>query len=162
MRQQTGIKAHEGLAAAFWLLVGGFVAIHAYRLGLGHLYAPGPGFIFFLAAGLLIVLSGFHLVQTFRTKAIRDENKDEAPSVWSGIRWKKIILVLIGVSVYVYVFDLTGFAFSTFLLMVFLFKAVEPTRWWIAICSSIVTTLAAYAIFKLWLGVPFPTGILGL
>ncbi len=142
----------------FWLLMGTFVAVHACQLGLGRLYAPGPGFIFFLAACLLILLSAFHLAHPFQTK----KEGDETASVWSGVRWKKIFLVLIAVSIYVAVFNTTGFILSTFLLMLILFKAVEPTRWWIALSSSIVTTVAAYVLFKLWLGVPFPAGILGV
>jgi Tripartite tricarboxylate transporter TctB family len=156
------MMAHERAAAIFWLLVGGAVAIHAYRLGLGHLYEPGPGFIFFLAAGLLIVLSGFNIAQSFSKRAGSDDSEKKDLSVWSGIRWKKIVMVLAAISVYIYLFNLTGFGFSTFLLMLFLFKAVEPTRWWVAVCSSIATTVAAYALFKVWLGVPFPTGIFGL
>jgi hypothetical protein len=156
------MKVHERAAAIFWLLAGGFVAVHAYQLGLGHLYQPGPGFIFFLAACLLIVLSGFNVMQSFARKAGSRNEEKRAPSVWSGVRWKKIVLVLAGISLYVYLFNLTGFALSTFLLMVFLFKAIEPTRWWVAVFSGALTTLAAYAIFKVWLGVPFTTGVFGL
>jgi putative tricarboxylic transport membrane protein len=156
------MKTQSRCTSIFWTLIGIYVAIHAYWLGLGHLHSPGPGFIFFLAAVLLIVLSVADLLITFTgtgNAAIGGE-KRETP-VWSGVHWQKILLVLIAVSAYVYLLNRAGFLLSTFLLMLFLFKAVEPTRWWIAILSSIVTTTLSYAIFNRWLGVPFPGGILG-
>jgi hypothetical protein len=154
------MKTQSRLASIFWILIGVYVAIHGYWLGLGHLHSPGPGFIFFLAAVLLIVLSATELLITFIENAAMGEEKREAP-VWSGVHWQKILLVLIAVSAYVYFLNRAGFLVSTFLLMLFLFKAIEPTRWWIAIFSSIVTTTLSYAIFNRWLGVPFPGGVLG-
>ena len=153
------MKTQSRFASIFWILIGIYVAIHGYWLGLGHLHSPGPGFIFFLAAGLLIVLSATELLTTFGNAA-RGEEKGQAP-VWLGVQWQKILLVLVAVSAYVYLLNRAGFLLSTFLLMLFLFKAVQPTRWWIAIFSSIVTTTLSYAIFKMWLGVPFPGGLLG-
>lgn len=154
------MKTQSRFASIFWILIGIYVAIHGYWLGLGHLHSPGSGFIFFLAAVLLIVLSATELLITFTGNAAMGEEKREMP-VWSGVRWQKILLVLIAVSAYVYFLNRAGFLLSTFLLMLFLFKVVEPTRWWIAILSSIVTTTLSYAIFNRWLGVPFPGGVLG-
>ncbi len=154
------MKAQSRFASIFWALIGIYVAIHGYWLGLGHLHSPGPGFIFFLAAVLLIVLSASELLISFIGTAAMGEEKREAP-VWSGVRWQKILLVLVAVSAYVSLLNRAGFLLSTFLLMLFLFKVVEPTRWWVAIFSSIVTTTLSYAIFKMWLGVPFPGGPLG-
>lgn len=153
------MKTQVRFESIFWILIGGYVAIHGYWLGLGHLHSPGPGFIFFLAAAVLIVLSAVDLLTPFIGKALIAE--EEKTPAWSGVRWQKILLVLIAVSAYVYFLNRAGFLLSTFFLMLFLFKAIEPTRWWIAILSSIVTTTLSYAIFSRWLGVPFPGGILG-
>ncbi len=154
------MKTQSRFGSIFWIAIGIYVAIHGYWLGLGHLHSPGPGFIFFLAAAVLIVLSVVDLVGTFIRKASTSPEEKETP-VWSGVHWRKILLVLIAVSAYVYLLSRAGFLLSTFLLMLFLFKAVEPTRWWVAILSSIVTTTLSYAIFNRWLGVPFPGGVLG-
>ncbi len=156
------MKRNETVSALFWLLVGVVVATHAWRLGLGHLYEPGPGFIFFLSAGLLIVLSTVHLVTSFSSadKDRADRGRSNG-SNWKGVRWKKLLLLLAGIAVYAFIFNLVGFICATFLLMFFLFKAIEPTHWLTALFSSAVTTGAAFAIFKMWLGVPFPPGMLG-
>lgn len=145
--------------ALFWLLFGCFTAVGAVRLGIGNVSQPGPGFIFFFAAALLIVLAFFDLAAGLLK---RSGARALEQALWSGVRWQKVLLVLFGISVYICVFKPLGFFVSTFLLMIFLFKAVEPTQWWIAVPGGLVTILIVYAIFKTWLGVPFPEGLLGL
>jgi hypothetical protein len=78
------------------------------------------------------------------------------------VRWQKVLIVLGGLSLYIYFFNVLGFIVSTFLLMMFLFKAVEPTKWWVAIASSIITIIFSYLVFEIWLQVPFPRGVLGI
>jgi hypothetical protein len=94
-------------------------------------------------------------------KRAKIEKEEKAVPIWRGLRWHKVLLVLGGVVAYTCFLDMLGFLISTFLLMVFLYKAVEPTRWWVAILSGLTTTLASYCIFKVWLEVPFPPGIFG-
>jgi len=153
------MNRHQRMGSIFWLIIGIYVVIAAYRLGLGRLYKPGPGFIFFLAGVLLTILSSIDLLGDFIRKPEMDKDK-EGVSIWRGFRWHKVLLVLAGLIVYVILFNTLGFFLSTFLLMFFLFKAVEPTKWWIAIASSLITALISYALFKVWLKVPFPMGIL--
>ena len=154
------MKAYYGIESIFWLVIGVYTAVNAYRLGLGRFRQPGPGFIFFLAALLLIILSSIDLGMTFIGKPKTDKNKKNEP-IWLGVQWQKVLLVLAGLLIYAYIFNYLGFLLSTFLLMIFLFKAVEPTKWWKSILGSLITILISYGVFKLWLRVPFPTGALG-
>ena len=152
------MKAHHWAPSIFWILIGIYVVIHAYHLGLGRFRHPGPGFIFFLAAWLLIILGVVDLAGTLVGKSEKDK---EGKSLWSDIRWPKILLVLIVLSSYAYFLSILGFFLSTFLVMVFLFKAVEPMKWWMAIMGSCITTGVAIGIFELLLDVPFPKSFLG-
>jgi putative tricarboxylic transport membrane protein len=147
-------------ASIFWLMIGAYTAIHGYQLGLGRLSHPGPGFIFFVCALALIILGVANLAETHIGKSKKDEQK-ETYLMWRGVRWRKVLLVLAGLSTYAYIFDIAGFLLSTFLLMVFLYKVVEPTKWWIAIIGSLITVLFSYTVFLKGLRVPFPTGFLG-
>ncbi len=149
-------KVHQRVGSIFWLVVGAFVIIHAYQLGLGRLRNPGPGFIFFLAALFLVFLSLIDLGATF----FREAKKESAREPIWGPRWKRVLLVLGALSAYIYLFNFLGFFLSTFLLLVFLFMVVEPTKWWIAMASSFVTILISYFLFYRWLMIPFPMGIL--
>jgi putative tricarboxylic transport membrane protein len=129
-------------------------------LGLGSLHHPGPGFIFFVSALGLTILGAVNLIGTQIRRTKKNEQK-ETYLMWRGVRWGKVLLVLAGLSTYAYFLDIAGFLLSTSLLMVFLYKVVEPTKWWIAIISSLITVLFSYIIFLKGLEVPLPTGFLG-
>ena len=151
---------HRRMASIFWIVVGVYISIAAYRLGLGRLHKPGPGFIFLISGLFLTILSIVDLAKNFIKSPKADNKEKEAESIWRGFRWHKVLLVLGGMVIYIYFLNMLGFLLSTFLLMFFLYKAVEPTRWWVAILSSLITTLVSYGLFKVWLRVPFPSGIL--
>jgi len=151
------MKFHGYIGNIFWLAVGFSVSFIAYkRLGFGTFQEPGSGFIFILTGSLLIILSLIDLLEAFLKKV-----EHKAP-IWSALRWQKVILVLIGLSLYILFYNLMGFTFSSFFLMLFLFKMVEPTRWWIAIAISLIIILASHVIFGLWLKIHFPKGLLGI
>jgi len=153
------MKVHQQIGNIFWLMIGMYIAIKGYLLGLGNLRHPGPGFIFLVAALLLIILSVIDIIGTSIRKADKDRDRNENP--WTGLRWEKVLMVVGILFAYIYSFDFLGFFLSTFVLMVLLFKGVEFTKWWIAILSSLITNSISYGIFKVWLKVPFPTGLLG-
>ena len=151
------MNADHWLPKIFWIVIGIYVAIHAYQLGLGHFHSPGPGFIFFGAALFLSILGAFDLGGTL----IRGPQEGrEEDSVWLGVQWQKILLVLGILFAYTFFLSYLGFSLSTFLLMILLLKIVEPTQWWVAILGSMITTLITYYVFKVWLEVPFPKGLI--
>ncbi len=151
---------NDRVSSIFWFFIGIYVCIHAYYLSLGRLHKPGPGFIFFLAGALLSILSVLNFVGTL-TKKTKDHEGNNLGSPWTGVRWQSNIVVLIVLAVYVALFNFLGFFLSTFLLLLFLFKFLEPTRWWVAILAAILTISISYMVFVFWLQVPFPRGILG-
>jgi putative tricarboxylic transport membrane protein len=149
------MKFHHHLGGVLGITIGIYVAVSAYRLGIGSLHKPGAGFIFFWAGILLAAMAGIDLLNS-----LKEKKRAEKP-LWKGFRWDKVILVLIGLSAYAYFFDALGFLPSTFLIMFFLFKAVEPIKWVNAILGSLLTMAIVYAVFGVWLKVPFPAGFLG-
>jgi len=92
--------------------------------------------------------------------ALRKFPAGEMTSVWSGIHWKKVISVLISLLLYSYFFTTLGFLLSATILLVFLFKAVEPQRWRVAILGAVSSALVAYLVFYVWLGSQLPKGFL--
>ncbi len=143
-------------AGLFWTVLGLFTSLHAYRLGVGQLQQPGPGFIFLLSGIGLTVLGVVNLFIT-----IKEQAGSEGTPLWRGLKWYKVLLVLVVLTLFGYLLNIAGFLLSTFLLMLFLFKGVEPTRWWVAFGSSVVTVLLSYLIFVKWLEVPFPMKVFG-
>jgi putative tricarboxylic transport membrane protein len=148
------------VGTTFFLLIGIFTIIKGYQLGLGHVNKPGPGFIFFLAALLLIILGILDLVANVLWKTNADKNRKEFP-IWAGVRWQKILLVFGALLAYALLLQIFGFLFCTFLIMVFLFKAVEPTGWVFILVTSSITVFFSYLFFQILLNVPLPEGFWG-
>jgi putative tricarboxylic transport membrane protein len=136
--------------------LGGLICKWGYRLDLGTLSEPGSGFIIFWMG---IVMMGLSL-SIFLITLFRKIEPVKRASLWSGVRWHKLIFVLVSLLLYTYVLVPLGFLLSTSLLLILLFKFIEPQKWSIAVAGAILTVFISYAIFHLWLGSQLPKGIL--
>jgi putative tricarboxylic transport membrane protein len=151
------VKKKDILSSLFWLAMGFGVCYGGYDLELGTLRDPGSGFMFFWVGVIMIGLSLAVLV-----KAIRMKPDQKGVGLLRGeVRWAKILSVLAALVLYAYVFTYLGFILSTVLLLLFLFKAVEPQKWSWAVMGAVISTLTAYGVFQLWLGSQLPRGFLG-
>ncbi len=151
------MKSRDRLSSLFWIAIGAGICYGGYDLELGTLHDPGSGFLFFWLGIIMIGLSLIVFVQ--------GSSKPGAHAIgnlFAGVQWVKIILVLIALSLYAYFFEALGFILATILLLIFLFKAVEPQRWSIAVLGAVVSSLAGYLVFQVWLGGQLPKGLLEL
>jgi putative tricarboxylic transport membrane protein len=152
------VKKRDIISSLFWMAMGIGICSGGYGLDLGTLHDPGSGFMFFWVGIIMIGLSLGIFIRAMKETAVAGELK----TLWTGIRWKKVVFILVALLLYAYVFVPLGFILSTILLLIFLFKAVEPQRWSWAILGAIISTLAAYGVFHLWLRSPLPKGFLGI
>jgi hypothetical protein len=53
-----------------------------------------------------------------------------------------------------------GFFITTFVFLLMILKYVEKQRWRRSILLGVATTLLGYVLFKYWLGVPLPMGLM--
>ncbi len=151
------MKKKDILSSLFWLAMGFGVCYGGYDLELGTLRDPGSGFMFFWVGVIMVGLSLAVLV-----KAVRMKPDQKGVGLLRGeVRWAKILSVLAVLVLYAYVFPHLGFIISTVLLLLFLFKAVEPQKWSWAVLGAVISTLTAYGVFQLWLGTQLPRGFLG-
>ena len=158
LRLEVEVKKRDIISSLFWMAMGIGVCYGGYGLDLGTLHDPGSGFMFFWVGIIMIGLSLGIFIRAMKATAVAGELK----SLLTGIRWKKVVFILVALLLYAYVFVPLGFILSTILLLIFLFKAVEPQRWSWAILGAIISTLAAYGVFHLWLRSPLPKGFLGI
>jgi putative tricarboxylic transport membrane protein len=154
---EVEMRSRDIISSLLWAAMGIGICYGGYELGLGQLHDPGGGFIFFWVGVIMIGLSSGILAQAVRQKAIAGEMK----AVWAGISFKKIVSVLAALFIYTYLLTPLGFIPATILLLIFLFKAVEPQRWSWAILGAVVSTMVAYSVFQLWLQCQLPPGLLG-
>ncbi len=148
-------KANQ-FSSVFWLLLGGAIAFGSYRMGLGTLSHPGPGFLSFWCGFILASLSVLVFVKG------RLSPREEAGTfrrLWGGTRWYKGLYVVAALVAYNFTFAYLGFILSTILLLLFLFKAIEPQKWSVAVSGALVASVASYVLFARWLDVQLPVGI---
>jgi putative tricarboxylic transport membrane protein len=141
------------------LILGAFglyVAFEGWRLQVGAFQQPKAGFMIFWAG---IVLAG--LSAALLLNAVLRQNAEEAKPLWQGAHWQKGAKGMAALFCYALIFRWAGFLISTFLLLLFLLKGIEPQKWRVALVISVVTIALCYLIFVLLLEVQFPAGMLG-
>ena len=146
----------DRISGIFWLLFAIFVGIQSYRLGLGTLHKPGPGFLYFWTSIALGIMSLVVLIQAGISK------KAGVPeiSIFGKQNMLKIALVLISVFLYALLMETLGFIPVTLLLFIFLLGVIEKKRWSFTIFVGVVVTVISYLIFETWLRSQLPKGFL--
>jgi putative tricarboxylic transport membrane protein len=152
------VKSRDIISSLFWMAMGIGIAYGGSDLGMGSLHDPGSGFIFFWVGFIMSGLSLMIVIGAIREKGVKGELK----KMVADIRWKKVVSVLASLVIYAYSLERLGFIVATIALLIFLFKALEPQKWSWAILGAVVSTLAAYGLFHVWLGCQLPRGILGV
>ena len=121
---------------------------------MGRLKHPGPGFLPF---GLAIVLILFSLILIFNS---RPEKKIGSAPFWPHRAWLRPLLGVVILIFFALVVEWVGFLFTAFIFLVVWMGVIERVRWLTIISVSIGTTAALYLIFGLFLDVPLPLGFL--
>jgi putative tricarboxylic transport membrane protein len=143
------------IADLFWVLFSAAVCLEALGLQVGGFHRPGPGFLPFWAG---VVLGGLAIVSLGKTLAAREAGEG---SPWAGINFRKLGLMVAVLFAYVALLDTLGFLLGTFLLLVFLYRVVEPYRWRTVLLASVLTIGVAYGFFVVLLDSRLPRGFLG-
>jgi putative tricarboxylic transport membrane protein len=146
----------DRISGIFWFVFAVIVSIESYRMGLGILHRPGPGFLFFWAGILLVIMSLIVMIRAWIT------HKEEGAGglIFGGQNLWKIILVLISVFLYALLMERLGFILVTLLLFLFLLGVVEKKGWRLTLFTSFAVTVVAYLIFETALQSQLPKGLL--
>ncbi len=147
----------DRISGSFWLIFAVIVCIESYRLGLGTLRSPGPGFLFFWTGIVLGIMSLVLLSGVLRSKRAKDLKKP----IFGKVDLKKIILVLVSVFLYTLLMEILGFIPVTLLLFALLLGIIEKKGWLITIVTSVIVTFTAYLLFNTWLKTQLPKGLFG-
>jgi len=144
------------MSSLVWLMFALYICIESMRLPLGSWRDPGPGFLPVGSGIILGLLSGIVYLRA------RGSKSPEVKESWySTERWKNLILVLAALFAYAIFLETLGFLLGTLLLLIFLFRGIEPQRWIVSIGGSALASFISYVVFELWLKTQLPKGILG-
>jgi putative tricarboxylic transport membrane protein len=139
----------------FWLVLSTAVCLESQRLTVGGLHTPGPGFLPFYTAILLGILALISLMQTLKVA------EGPASEIWGSVRWFKLGLMVASLFLYILLFSYLGFILATFLLLLVLFRVIEPYGWKMVLISSVLTIAGTYFFFVILLESRLPRGFLG-
>jgi putative tricarboxylic transport membrane protein len=147
----------DRISGSFWLLFSLFISYESYKLGLGTVNQPGPGFLFFWTGIVVAILAITVIVKSLK-KFSQEEVTDKA---FGRSNVKKVVLVLAALFLYAFLMEWLGFFISTLLLFVFLLGVIEKKKWWFAVGVSVIVTILSYLLFETGLQSQLPKGILG-
>ncbi|MFB3886371.1 MAG: tripartite tricarboxylate transporter TctB family protein [Thermodesulfobacteriota bacterium] len=145
------MKASDIGSSFFLMALGGFTVWQSTKLSLGAPRMPGPGFFPFCLGLLLIAVALVIHAQGRRSKSGSPE---------AGLRKGRVILALSTVFAYSLILEPLGYLLSTFSLMFILLRMMIRRTWWFGPVVACVITLVSYILFKVWLKVFLPAGIL--
>jgi hypothetical protein len=150
------MKAADILSACVMLVLAVVVLTSTSRLPYWADFAPGSAFApFWVAAGGILV-SGILIVGALRRQS-------HSPVDWpdrQGLR--RVLLTAGGLWAIIVLAPVLGLVATAVLFMLFLLLVVLRRHLWPSLLTTAVTTALVYGVFSAWLGIAFPTGLLGI
>ena len=181
----------ENWLSGFWIVCGLAICIAAYRLSLGSFNDPGPGMFPFIAGSVLCVLSmveWWNNTRAYRSVSPAIEQKDVSslvngkdqtvtrkisqnvvngadeglqPLFANRAGALKAAAIIVALLIYALTMEHLGFILSTTLFIAFLLWLVERQRWYVIVFGAVLSSLATYLVFKVWLDTALPIGLFG-
>ena len=149
-------RANELAASGLLGLLALATCAGAWRLGLGDVHDPGPGFMPFTTATLLAAMALGRFAWLLRRAGAGHTTVGFAHS-----RWRVVAAVLGALVGFGLVIERLGFTLAAFLLLLVLFGGVARKRWWIALGVALSIAIVARVVLRA-VGAQLPDGPLGL
>jgi len=121
-------------------------------LAMGSFKRPGPGFLPFGLACILIVLAVALIASRWK------KGSGRIP-FWPERTWLRPLLGSLAFALYAFLIGLIGFLLTTFVFMILWMWVIEGISWRQIATVSTGVTLVLYLIFSYFLEVPLPGGI---
>lgn len=153
------MKKSDQWSGLFLLILAIFMCWGSLGLPYGNIHNPGPGF-FPLWLGVILALMSIGLFVTITLQ--KETARNVRDILAEEIRWKEVLLVIIGLVLYGVLIDYIGYLLVTFLLMALLLRSVEPQPWTAVVGWALGGTLGSYLVFEVWMKLRLPRGILGI
>ena len=140
--------------ALFWLAMAAFVTWQGQDLGIGKLSEPGSGFALYWIGLIWFALAFFVLMDAVI------KGSPSVASLWAGMRWQKVLLVVALLLVFGFFFERLGFVVCSLGLLLILMFFVDRVKPWLAVVVSFGATFTVWYVLTKWLKIQMPNGIL--
>ena len=128
------------------------VCEESWRLGLGDFNQPGPGFVPFGSAAIIIAMALIQLV------VARGKRVTDSQPFFKKERLSPFLAVLAVCFGYGLLLEYLGFVLCTGLFVLVSLKSIEPKPWVKALMISVVTTFSTWLLFDYLLQMQAPKG----
>lgn len=135
-------------------VLGVAVLVKSLTYPLGTFRKPGGGLFPLIASIILIGLSSILILQAFLSK--EDEKNIRAPFFPEKEAPRRIIFGFVALLAYRYLLPLIGFGLSTCVFIFILSRFLGKYSWKVSAFFSVVTAVASYYLFQVWLKIPMP------
>lgn len=144
----------EFIAGLILFFFGLLLIRESRRLPLGGIHAPGPGFFPFYLGCLVVILSLILLAGLLigRVEVTRGQ--------WKGLLWQKVVFASMVLFAYSLTLESIGYLAGTFLLFGILLRLIEKKNILMVLGLSVFISLGTYLLFKYWLFIQLPGGII--
>ena len=145
----------EVIAGALVLAFGAALLAGAMRFPFFLDGVPGPGFLPLLIS-FGVAASGIVLI----TGGVRGTIRTENPRWPSAAGWRRVGYMLAAMTVAFLLLELLGFLIVTTLFMAAMIYALGERSWRMLATVPVLSAIALYVVFAVWLRVPLPKGII--
>lgn len=151
-----GFLNRDLIGGLVWLSIGMVFSIGGLHYKIFSSGEPGPGLVPLIGG---VILSSLSLIVIFSSIRKNEEREKFFPEHDS---FKKVSYAIIALAFYIAVLEYLGFFLSTFFILLFLLRSIQPLNWrWVWVIV-ILTSVSFQLIFRNLLKIPFPKGIIGL
>ncbi|NIS61674.1 MAG: hypothetical protein GTO13_13520 [Proteobacteria bacterium] len=153
MKRGDRVFALICLGLSLWLI------LESLRFDYTTEFTPGPGFEPFWLGVALVLLSLFLILDTFRRKGARKDEEKRLPGLKSLSRVGLILVIMAG---FAFSMITLGFVLTVFVFVSLILFVLEGVTLFKSIYYGIMFSGAIFLIFRYWMDVNLPKGLLGL
>lgn len=150
------MKRLDQITAAITFVGSLWYIFEALKMPLVAGKAPGSGWMPLLLGVLMAFLATLLYISSVRRSNSQDKSVD-----WpKGRGLVNNVGILVGLAVSVILLQLVGYLISTFVFLLGLLFLLGRYNWKFATGMATVSTAILYWIFKIWLAIPLPPGLI--
>ena len=140
-----------------FLIFGGYLVFRSREFPYWQDFGPGPGYFPFWLGMIMVALSAYLLVRVF---FFSQEKEEKDIGLQRGILYPLTVLLIMFVCFFL--MQYLGFVVPVLLFILILMEFLEKGKRKLHVGITILTGFILYFVFAYWMGIPFPTGILGI
>ncbi len=130
--------------------------IAAWNYGIGTPRSPGAGFWPLL---VVVLMSALALRQILIPEGVSGSGSG-TPEEKS--RWFNLGVAFASIVAYIVMLEPVGYVLTTFVFLLVQLRVVESRSWRLSLITSVTAAIFSFVIFKVFLKVPLPEGILSM